>query len=120
MKTESMDPVNARVASRGKGCVRILAGLPRAVTKHAVAALYYDVFRQKYDGLLLIPRSREQALRVLTASIDSSMGIYALDERGDLVGLVGLGCSDRGFVKYAWRMLLREKHPHATTQDIIL
>ncbi|TVR62310.1 MAG: GNAT family N-acetyltransferase [Spirochaetaceae bacterium] len=108
MSRESLDRGGARVASRGKECVRILTSLPRTVSKHKVAALYYDVFRQKYDGLLMIPRSREQALRVLTASIDCSMGIYAVDERGDLVGLVGLGCSDRGFVKYTWKLLLRE------------
>ena len=87
--------------------VRIVTELPAAMKARA-AGIYYGEFRQKYDGLLLIPRSREQALRILTESMDWSMGIYALDGRGELVGLAGLGCRGRGFVKYRWKLLLRE------------
>lgn len=87
--------------------VNITPELPREMI-HQAAEVYYNGFKQKYDGLLMLPRTREQALHILRESIDHSMGIYALDDRGHLVGLVGLGCKGRGFVKYKWSLLLQE------------
>ena len=85
----------------------ITTKLPWELTTQATE-IYYGEFKQKYDGLLLIPRSREQALRILQESIDFSMGIYALDHRGNLLGLAGLGCKGRGFITYKWKLLLQE------------
>ena len=87
--------------------VKITTKLPREMITQA-AEVYYSEFKQKYDGLLLIPRTREQALHILKESMDLSMGIYALDGRGNLVGLAGLGCKGRGFIKYKWKLLLQE------------
>ena len=93
--------------ARPEADVRIVTELPAGQRARA-AEIYYREFRQKYDGLLLIPRSDEQALRILTASMDCSMGVYAFDDRGELLGLVGLGCRGRGFISYSWRLLVRE------------
>ncbi len=87
--------------------VNITTKLPREMITQA-AEVYYSSFKQKYDGLLMIPRTREQALHILRESMNCSMGIYALDDGGNLVGLAGLGCKGRGFVKYKWRLLLQE------------
>ncbi len=87
--------------------INITTKLPGEMMNQA-AEVYYSGFKQKFDGLLMIPRTREQALHILKESMDCSMGIYALDDGGNLVGLVGLGCKGRGFVKYRWRLLLQE------------
>ncbi len=97
----------------------IVTQLP-ADLKARAAEIYYGEFRLKYDGLLMIPRSREQALRILTESMDCSMGIYALDDAGQLLGLAGLGCRGRGFVKYSWKLLVREfGFPGAVRRKVI-
>ena len=87
--------------------IKITTKLPREMITQA-AEVYYSEFKQKYDGLLLMPHNREQALRILKESMDLSMGIYALDGRGKLVGLAGLGCKGRGFINYSWKLMLRE------------
>lgn len=93
--------------NKKKNDLHITDKLPREMIPQA-ATIYYTEFRQKYDGLLMIPRSEEQALRILSQSMDTSMGIYALNGQGELLGLVGLGSKDRGFVKYRWKLLLKE------------
>ena len=87
--------------------INITTKLPGEMMNQA-AEVYYSGFKQKFDGLLMIPRTREQALHILRESMDCSMGIYALNDRGNLVGLVGLGSKGRGFVKYRWRLLVQE------------
>ncbi len=89
------------------GGVKITNKLPGEMIAQA-AEVYYGEFRQKYNGLLLIPRSEEQALRILRQSMDLSKGFFALDNQGNLLGLVGLGYRDGGFVKYKWDLLLKE------------
>ncbi len=89
------------------GGVKVTNKLPGDMISQA-AEVYYSEFRQKYDGLLLIPRSKEQALRILRQSMDLSKGYYALDNQGNLLGLVGLGFREGGFVKYKWDLLLKE------------
>lgn len=73
-----------------------------------VAKVYYSEFQQKFDGLLMLAHSQEQALRILNKSIDPSMGIYALNNEGQILGVVGLGIKGHGFVKYKWQLLLEE------------
>lgn len=81
--------------------------LPKAMKAEA-AEIYYGEFKQKYDGLLMMPRTEEQALHVLQESMNSAMGIYAFNEQGRLVGLVGLGSQDRKFINYKWKLLMQE------------
>ena len=60
------------------------------------AAVYYEGFAQKLDGLEFASRPPAQAIRILIASIQPEMAIYALLD-GRVVGVAGMQYRGRRF-----------------------
>lgn len=89
------------------GAARIVRGVP---SKHRAdaAALLYDAFTLKIDHDLK-PRTREQAERIIAASLDPRAAYAAVEPGGRLVGLLGLGMGRRErFSHITFRLLATE------------
>ena len=74
------------------------------------AAVYYEGFAQKLDGLEFASRPPEQAIRILIASIQPEMAIYALLD-GRVVGVAGMQYRGRRFYVVPWRVWRAEFGP---------
>ena len=71
------------------------------------AAVYYEAFAHKLDGLEFNSRPPEQAIRILIESIQPEMGCYALRD-GRVVGVAGMQYRGRRFYVVPWRVWRRE------------
>ena len=71
------------------------------------AAVYYEGFAQKLDGLEFASRPPAQAIRILIASIQPEMAAYALLD-GRVVGVAGMQYRGRRFYVVPWRVWRRE------------
>jgi len=71
------------------------------------AAVYYEAFAHKLDGLEFNSRPPEQAIRILIESIQPEMGCYALRD-GHVVGVAGMQYGGRRFYVVPWRVWRRE------------
>ena len=67
------------------------------------AAVYYEGFAHKLDGLEFISRPPAQAIRILIASIQPEMATYALLD-GRVVGVAGMQYRGRRFYVVPWRV----------------
>ena len=67
------------------------------------AAVYYEGFTHKLDGLEFISRPPAQAIRILIASIQPEMATYALLD-GRVVGVAGMQYRGRRFYVVPWRV----------------
>jgi ribosomal protein S18 acetylase RimI-like enzyme len=72
-----------------------------------IAQVYYDAFDLKIWRLVLFPESKEQALRLLAHSFNLHRGLYAIHQ-GQVVGLVGLGNRNGGFMEVGLSTLRSE------------
>ena len=71
------------------------------------AAVYYEAFAHKLDGLEFGSRPPAQAIRILIDSIQPVMGCYALRD-GQVVGVAGMQYRGRRFYVVAWPVWRRE------------
>jgi len=71
------------------------------------AAVYYDAFAQKLDGLEFGSRPPAQAIRILIDTIQPEMAAYALLD-GRVVGVAGMQYRGRRFYVVPWRDWRRE------------
>ena len=67
------------------------------------ATVYYEAFAHKLDGLEFNSRPPEQAIRILVASIQPEMGVYALLD-GRVIGVAGMQYRGRRFYVVPWRV----------------
>ena len=67
------------------------------------AAVYYEGFVHKLDGLEFNSRPPEQAIRILIASIQPEMACYALSD-SRVVGVAGMQYRGRRFYVVPWRV----------------
>ena len=85
---------------------RILRGIPPELAGQATHVLV-EAFPLKIEHELRA-RTPEQGRRLLAASMRPDLGWLALDEAGDVVGVLGLGVHGRRFLNWRYRTLARE------------
>lgn len=71
------------------------------------ARVFYEGFQPKIDHLEIVPRSAEQAVRIMAASLHPEMGFFAL-RQGQVVGLAGMQDARGQFFDVDWPTWRRE------------
>ena len=71
------------------------------------AAVYYEAFAHKLDGLEFASHSPEQTLRILIECIQPEMAVYALSD-SRVVGVAGMQYRGRRFYVVPWAVWRRE------------
>jgi len=87
--------------------VEITHHLTTAEQLAQAAAVYYEAFDHKLDGLEFASRPPAQAIRILIDSIQPEMAAYAMLD-GRVVGVAGMQYLGRRFYVVPWRVWRRE------------
>ncbi len=81
-----------------KAQIKVVRGLAQKMRGQATK-IYYEAFKLKIDKLLLVPTSKEQALRIIEKSTNFDNGLFALYKE-EVVGVLGMNYRDKRYLHY--------------------